>query len=198
MWPDRKVVLPIRLLALVCLLVIADQVSKAVVRTILPPGGSIPLIDGVLRITFVPNFTGFSWWVPPLPAWVRVAFQVVLCFIVLAAFPVYLFYTHTRRHSIWADIGFVGVVASVSGHLLDDFLMPFTTDFIQVFDSPGANLADIYSYVAISALVVETICAFRGRRPQWKGFRHLLALEVRIWKEFVEFFLKYLGLPGWR
>jgi lipoprotein signal peptidase len=183
MWPDRKVVLPIRLLALVCLLVIADQISKAVVRTILPPGGSIPLIDGLLRITFVPNFA-------PLPAWVRVAFQVVLCFIVLAALPVYLFYTHTRRHSIWADIGFVGVVASVSGHLLDDFLMPFITDFIQVFNSPGANLADIYSYVGISALVVETICVFRGRRPQWKGFRHLWALEVRIWKEFVEFFLK--------
>jgi lipoprotein signal peptidase len=113
MRPDRKGVLPIRLFALVCLLVIADQISKAVVRAILPPGSSIPLIDDVLRITFVPNFAGFSWWVPPLPAWVRVAFQVVLCFIVLAAFPVYIFYTHTRHHSIWADIGFVGVVASV-------------------------------------------------------------------------------------
>jgi hypothetical protein len=64
MRPDRKGVLPIRLFALVCLLVIADQISKAVVRAILPRG-----------------------------------------------------------------VGFVGVVASVSGHLLDDFLMPFTTDF---------------------------------------------------------------------
>ena len=181
----------IRLFALVCLLVIADQISKAVVRAILPPSGSIALIDDVLRITFVPNFAGFSWWVPPLRAWVRVTFQVVLCFIVLAAFPVYLFYTHTRRHSIWTDIGFVGVVASVLGHLLDDFFMPFTTDFIQVFRSPSANLADIYSYVGITALVVEAICAFRERRPKWKGFRHLLAGEVRIWKEFVEFFLKW-------
>jgi hypothetical protein len=68
--------------------------------------------------------------------------------------------------------------------------MPFTTDFIQVFHSPGANLADIYSYVGISALVVEMIWAFRGRRPKWKGFRRLLAVEVRLWKEFVEFFLK--------
>jgi hypothetical protein len=34
MQPDRKGVLSIRLFALLCLLVIADQISKAVVRTL--------------------------------------------------------------------------------------------------------------------------------------------------------------------
>ncbi len=185
---ERKGIWPVDLLAIICLLVVADQVSKAMVRANLPPGGSINLVGDVLRITFVQNLTGFSWWVPPLPAWARVAFQVVLCFIVLAAFPVYVFYTHTRRHSMWVDVGFVGVVASGLGHLVDDFCVPFTTDFIQVFHSPSANFADIYSYIGMGALAVEAILMFRIKRPKWKGFRHLLMVRRQMWKEFIEFF----------
>ena len=185
---NRRGVWPIHLLAVICLLVIADQVSKAVVRANMSPGDNIALVNNVLRITFVQNFTGFSWWVPPLPAWAKMAFRGLLFCIVLAAFPVHMFYTHTRRRSIWADIGFIGLVASGLGHLLDDFFVPFATDFIQVFDSPSANLADIYSYIAISALAAETVWVFRVRRPKWKGFRYLLSVEVQIWKEFIEFF----------
>jgi lipoprotein signal peptidase len=152
------------LMVLVCLLVVVDQVTKAIVRETLTPGGSIPLIGDVVRITFVQNFEGFSWWVPTLPPWVELAFRVVLIFIVLAAFPVYVFYTQTRRQSIWADVAVVGITASVLGHLTDDLFVPYATDFFQVFHSPSANLADVYSYVGIGALAVEMALTFRVRR----------------------------------
>ncbi|MBU0511619.1 MAG: signal peptidase II, partial [Chloroflexi bacterium] len=125
-----------QLIAIVCLLVIVDQVTKAIVREALPPGGSIPLIGDVLRITFFQNFKGFSWWVPTLPSWVKSVFQAVLAFMVLIAFPIHIFYTYTRRQSIWADIAVVGITASGCGHLMDDLFASYTTDFIQVFHSP--------------------------------------------------------------
>lgn len=190
MQPRRKRHKPYRLVALAFLLVTTDQVVKAIVRTTLTPGESVPLLDDVLRVTFVPNFRGFSWWVPPFPTWANLVFQILLILVVLAAFPVYLFHTHTRRQSIWADIAVVGISASGLGHLMDGVFVPYTTDFIQVFNSPCANLADVCSYVGIGALVVETLSVFRIRKPKWRGFHHLLAVEVRIWKDFFEFIRK--------
>lgn len=187
---ERKGLWPTHLVAIICLLVIADQVIKAVIRINLPPGSNFALIDDVLRFNFVQNYTGFSWWVPPLPAWAKVTFQLLLFFIVLAGFPVYVFYTSKRRRSIWANISFVGVIAACLGHLLDDFFAPFTTDFIQIFHSPSANFADIYAYLGISALTIETIVVFRIRKPKWKGFRHLLNAKGQIRKEFMDFFRK--------
>ena len=182
-----------QLIAIVCLLVIVDQVTKAIVRKALTPGGSVPLIGDVLRITFFQNFKGFSWWVPALPSWVKSVFRVALIFMVVLAFPVYIFYTHTRRQSVWADIAVVGIAASGCGHLMDDLFAPYTTDFIQVFHSPSANLADVYSYVGIGALAVEMLLVFRIRKPKWKGFRHLLAAAVRTRNEFLEFIIRGIG-----
>jgi signal peptidase II len=179
-----------QLIALVCLLVIVDQVTKTIVRKALTPGDSIPLIGDVLRITFVQNSRGFSWWVPALPSWVKSAFRVVLICIVLLAFPVHTFYTQTRRQSIWADIAVVGITASAWGHLMDDLFVPYTTDFIQVFHSPSANLADAYSYVGIGALAVEMILVVRVRKRKGEAFRHLLADAARARKEFLEFIIR--------
>lgn len=175
------------LIGIACLLVAVDQLSKAAVRGALAPGESIPLIDDVLRITFFQNFKGFSWWVPALPLWTKSVLRVLLLFILLAAFPVYLFYTQTRRQSIWVDMAVVGLSASACGHLLDDVLVGYTTDFIQVFHLPSANLADIYSYFGLGALLVETVLVLRAGKPRWKGIRHLMVALVQVRKEFFEF-----------
>lgn len=154
------------LIGIACLLVVMDQASKAIVRTAMIPGSSVPLIDGILRITFVQNFRGFSWWVPTLPAWTKPVFQALLIFIVVAAFPVHAFYSRTRRQSIWTDVAAVGLAASAGGHLVDGFFVPYATDFIQVFHSPSANFADLYSYVGIGALTLEMISTSKLRKPK--------------------------------
>jgi lipoprotein signal peptidase len=183
----------LQLMTIVCLLVIADQVSKAMVREVLAPGDSVPFIDRVLQITFVQNYRGFSWWVPTPPLWVEWAFRVVLIAIVLVAFPVHTVYTQTRRPSIWADLAVVGITASSCGHLLDDLFAAYTIDFIQVFHSPSANLADVYSYIGIGGLAVETVLMLRIRQPKWRGFRHLWAAAVRTRNEFLQYVKRAIG-----
>ncbi len=175
------------LIAMVCLLVAVDQLSKAAVRGALAPGESIPLVDDLLRVTLLQKFKGFSWWAPAMPWWAEWVLRVLLLFILLAAFPVYIFYTQTRRQSIWADTAVVGLPASACGHLLDDVLVGYATDFIQVSHLPSANLADIYSYVGVGALVVESALMLRAGKPRWKGIRHLMVAMGQVRKEFFDF-----------
>jgi hypothetical protein len=69
--------------------------------------------------------------------------------------------------------------------LMDPLFAPYTTDFIQVFHSPSAKLADVYAYIGIGALAVEMSLLLRLKRPRWRGLRHLLAAAVRTRKEFL-------------
>jgi len=177
----------LQLVALVVLLVFLDQLSKAVIRTTLAPGESIPIIDGFLSITFVQNFKGFSWWVPALPSWTTAAFLVVRVVILLLAFPFYSFYTHIHRRSVWARLACIAITAGILGNMLDDLFVPYTTDFIQFFNWPSPNFADIYAYVGIVAVAVEFSWFVRTTRPRWRGFRHYLLFEKRAWKAFFDY-----------
>jgi signal peptidase II len=183
---NRKRVIKL-LLGIICPLVIMDAITKAVVRGSLIPGESIPVIGDILRITFVQNYTGFSWWVPALPLWAKIVFHVLMVSLALVAFPFYLFYTQTRRQNLWTDLAFVTIVAAILGHLFGDLLQPYTTDFIQIFHLPSANLSDIYAYAGIVALLVEMYLVYRLRKPHRKGLRSSLEDAVATRKEFIRF-----------
>ena len=182
----KKVNLLFRLL-LVSFIVAADYVAKALVRASMYPGESIPLIGDILRVTYVQNYSGFSWFVPPLPAWANYAFQFFLIFLALAAFPIYLFYISARRHSIWTDVAFICLVASFLGHSVNDILLTFTVDFLQVFHSPKANFADLYAYIGIVALLIETVQVYSIQKPRWKGARQFIINRANTRKEFLDF-----------
>lgn len=169
------------------LLVLVDQGTKAIVRAFLYPGSRLPLIDGFLYVTLVQNYRGFSWFVPTLPLWVHLAFFILRVVIVMMAFPVYRFYSQTVPESRWAGVAVFGVSAGVLGNLTDGLFLPYTTDFLQVFGSPSANFADLYAYIGVAALGVETIAWFHLCKPKWRGFRHFLAERTRIWKAFFKF-----------
>ena len=172
----------------IAILVFLDWISKTIVRASLVPGGSIFVLGNALKITYVQNYRGVSWWVPELPVWSSFLLQGLFLFVVLTAYPVYLFYANQRRHTIWVDIAFVGVVASCTGHLLNDLLFPYTVDFIQVYHSPSANFADIYSYVGIIALVIETVQVYRSREQVWKGFRQWAEERKALRNEIIEYY----------
>jgi signal peptidase II len=177
----------LEMVALVVLLVLLDQMSKAIIRTTLAPGESVRIIDGFVRITFVQNFRGLSWWVPALPSWITTAFFVTRVVILLLAFPFYSFYTQIHRRSAWAAIACVAIAAGVLGNLLDDLFLPYTTDFIQFFNWPSPNVADIYAFAGIVALMVECFWFLRTTKPRWRGFRHYVSFEKRAWKAFFEY-----------
>lgn len=175
------------------LLVLADQGTKAAVRAFLSPGMRLPLIDGLVYLTYVQNYSGFSWFVPDLPGWVHPAFFILRLVILGLIFPVYAFYTQKVRRSKLAWIALGGISAGILGNLIDDLFFPFTTDFLQVLRSPSANLADLYAYTGVAAMAIETMAWIRVRKPRWRGGRHFLAARRRVWGEFWTFLVKSLA-----
>jgi lipoprotein signal peptidase len=178
----------------IILLVIVDALTKAAVRACLSPGDHIDLIGPLLRLHYVRNVAGFSWWVPPMPGWAEPVFQVMLGLILLASIPCYRFYTQIRRASRWADLALVGVAAGLSGHLLEGLFLPFTTDFLQVLDSPSANPADLYSFVGIAAILIEMISYRQARPRSRRGMRAFLRAAWSVHTEFLDFIAG--GLKG--
>lgn len=176
-----------------CLLVAADQVSKAIVRATLSPGSRLSLLDNVLYITFVPNYRGFSWFVPALPQWARPLFLFVRFSILILIFPVYEFYVQTGRKSQWAQAASISISAGTLGNLLDDLFLPYTTDFIQVFQSSSGNLADLYSYVGVGALLLEIVLQWQRSRPKWQGLRHHWRRAVQVRRAFFTFLWRCLS-----
>jgi lipoprotein signal peptidase len=101
------------------------------------------------------------------------------------AFPVYDFYSRSRPSTRWAWLALVALSASIAGNLLDDLFVPYTTDFIQVFDSPSANFADLFSYVGLGALAIEIVLYWRTTRPKWLGWRYHIAQKAQIIRAFL-------------
>ena len=188
---ERKDLL--RWAGLTCLLVALDQVSKLIVRSTLAPGSSIPLLGDILSVTFIPNYRGFSWFVPVLPEWVEPPFLLLRLLIFVMAFPVYEFYKRSGRATGWAWVALIGISGGTLGNILDDLFMPYTTDFIQVFHSPSANLADLWSFVGVLALLVEVTLRWRRTRPRLQGFRYSWMKATQARREFFGFLLHYLG-----
>jgi len=155
------------------------------------PGSRLPFVDNILFITFVPNYRGFSWFVPELPDGFRLLFLVLRLTILTMAFPVYDFYSQSEKAGKWAWIALVAISAGVAGNLLDDVFVTYTTDFIQVFQSPSANLADLFSYTGIGALAIEFSVQWKRKKPHWHGFRHCLAYMVRVRRDFLVFMKGY-------
>jgi lipoprotein signal peptidase len=172
------------------LLVLLDQSTKAAVRAFLIPASSLPLIDGLVCITYIQNFRGLSWFVPDLPKWTHLVFFLLRVIIMALVFPVFRFYTIKVRQSRWTWIALLGVSAGILGNLIDDLFVPFTTDFLQVLHSPSANLADLYSYTGIISIGAEMIVWFRLRKPKWRGLRPFLVARLHLWNEFWAFLLQ--------
>lgn len=183
----------LRWAGLTCLLVAVDQISKLVVRSTLSPGGSLPIVGDILRVTFVPNYRGFSWFVPGLPEWVKAPFLLLRLLIFVMAFPVYEFYRRCGQGSRWAWAALMGISAGTMGNILDDLFFPHTTDFLQVCQSPSANFADLLSFVGVGALLVEVALQWRRMKPRWRGFRYHWTEATQVRRAFFAFLWHYFS-----
>ena len=183
--------IPYLIITTISFLVVLDLFSKLIVRSILTPGDSVSLIGNLLRITYIQNTSGFSWWVPELPFWAKHILQGILVIIVIMAVPVYIFNIQTRKRSIWTDIAFVGIISGCLGHLLGDLGQPFTTDFIQILGSPCSNFSDLYAYTGIFALFVEMMRREKICRKNHDG-RNVIKRMASTRKDFLNFLIDWL------
>ena len=124
--------------------VIADQVTKAIVRAEIKPGERVDLVLGV-DLTHTRN-TGvaFSMLSGGGPLVVLVA---LLALGALIAF----FITHLHRRLVWLPTGLL--IGGAAGNLIDRIRPGAVTDFIKIPHWPAFNVADICVTGGVIALI---------------------------------------------
>lgn len=135
-----------------------DQLVKIIVRLLMLPGQSIPIVAGVLNLTRVNNtgvafslFSRHPEWMLPMTT---------------ALFAMFLFFSlkslsgKTLANHRLETIGFGLVLGGAFGNILDRLLRGRVTDFIDVtcIQYPVFNLADSFICIGVALLI-------------WHGFK---------------------------
>ena len=134
------------LLAAAAVVTGADQWVKALVTRAMPPGSSVPVIDGILSLTHVQNHGvafGLMAGVPPIVT-------------ILAALTLVLLLAYNRGRQLRSRISGAGLALMAGGavgNLTDRIRFGFVVDYVDVHVWPVFNLADA-AIVAGAGLVL--------------------------------------------
>lgn len=123
---------------LIGLLILADQIIKQWAQTVLKAVGSIPLIPGFFRLTYVENY-GAAFGILQGQRWILVGFTAV----VLAA-AAFLLLTGVIRKNI-DRFSISLILAGGIGNLADRIRQGYVVDYLDInelFSYPMFNLAD--------------------------------------------------------
>lgn len=134
---------------LIAVLVIVDQVSKYLVRTNIPLGGSVDFIPGLMDFTYIQN-TGMAFSLFEEHTWLLAALSAVVTVFLLVLLVKRVF-THP-----FGVLPLCLVIAGAIGNLIDRVFLGFVTDMLRTLfmDFPVFNVADICVVVGGIALCV--------------------------------------------
>ena len=124
--------------------VVADQVSKAIVRASLDPFEDVKVIPGVHLVRSENSGVAFSVFSGGGPLVVIVA---IVALGALLAF----FATHLHRRLVWLPTGML--LGGAAGNLIDRATHDGVTDFIKFPHWPAFNVADICITFGVISLV---------------------------------------------
>ena len=133
-----------RLVIVAGLVVLADQITKALILKYLPLHKSIPVIAGLFDITHVLNPGGAFGLMANMSVVVR---TVVFLFISsLAVGLIFYFYIKTPRGYIFLAAGFALIFGGAIGNLIDRVRFGMVVDFLDFYIGnyhwPAFNIAD--------------------------------------------------------
>ncbi len=128
----------------VAAMVLVDQVVKYWAVTALAPMGSIPLIPGILQLTYVEN-RGAAFSLLENQTWLF----VLLAAVVVGAIA-YVFYKNLIQNT-WGKVSLLVVCAGAIGNGIDRIMHQYVVDMIEVLfiRFPVFNIADIYVTVGV-------------------------------------------------
>ena len=125
--------------------VVADQATKAVVRSSIGEFERVTVIPGVLHLVHARNsgvaFSVFSG---------GGAFVVIVAVVAIGAL-VAFFLTHLHRRLVWLPTGML--LGGAAGNLIDRARLGAVTDWIQLPHWPAFNLADICITLGVLLLI---------------------------------------------
>lgn len=130
-------------------ILIADQVTKYLVRAARVPGESSVLIPGVLDLTHVRN-AGAAFGLFPGRQPIFIATSAVVMVVIAA-------YWRRARPTEWPIVAAMGAIsAGAIGNLTDRITLGLVTDFLafSFVDFPVFNIADIGIVVGVGILVL--------------------------------------------
>ena len=133
-----------RLALIAGLVVLADQISKALVAAYLPLNQQIPVVDGFFNLTHIQNPGGaFGFMAGVSAAWRTAIFLVVSS---VAVGLVLYFYIKTPRSYSWLTAAFALIFGGAIGNLIDRFRFGVVIDFLDFYIGqwhwPAFNVAD--------------------------------------------------------
>ena len=140
--------------ALVMMIIILDQVTKAIVKKKFMLGESITIIKGIFSFTYVRNSGAAFGMLASSPDLIRTplffALPVAAC-----AWLMYLIWS-TRKTNFLHCLSYSLILAGAVGNLIDRFSMNYVVDFLDFYwenhHFPAFNVAD--SVITIAAILL--------------------------------------------
>jgi len=142
---------------MVVLTVVADQLTKFVIRSCLDPTQSVPVIPSVLHLTYVQN-TGAAFGL------FRGHPGVFLLLSVIVATWIVLELWRKRPHAWLTEVGLALILGGAIGNVLDRLRFGYVIDFIDVRVWPVFNLADSVITIGVGLLLWRAL-----RQRKWQS-----------------------------
>jgi len=148
-----------RLMAIAGLVILIDQLSKAIILKSLPLHHSIPVIPGFFDITFIFNPGGAFGFLAGQPSILRHVFflgatSMAICFIFI------LYRKIPQTHSLLAT-AFALIMGGAVGNLIDRFRFEKVVDFLDFYLGkhhwPAFNVADSAISVGMAIFVYHLV-----------------------------------------
>ncbi len=148
-----------KMLVMIAAIIIADQITKAVVQQNFSLGESIPVINNLFSFTYVRN-PGAAW---GMAGSAHPYIRMVLLFIlpVLASFwLLYSVWSH-RNKSLNLSVAYALIFSGAVGNLIDRFSMNYVVDFLDFYFNghhfPAFNVADSSITIGACLLIIDII-----------------------------------------
>ena len=140
--------------SVICLVVVSDQITKAIILSSIAEGDNLPLIPGFFNLTLTFNKGAAFGLLADLPDGSR---QVILAITtVVALFVVVYFLVNDYKHDRFAQAALALIVGGAVGNIIDRCRLGVVVDFLDVYYStyhwPAFNVADSCICVGVSIL----------------------------------------------
>lgn len=144
---------------LIATIIIADQVTKAIVQQKFMLGESVPVISNFFHLTYVRNPGAAFGMLAYAPDYIRkplfFALPVLACF-----WLIYLIWS-TRNKNFIHCLSYSLILAGAIGNLIDRFSMNYVVDFFDFFWGPhhfaAFNIADSSISIAAALLILDLL-----------------------------------------
>ena len=133
----------------ISLLVFAiDTFIKTVISTQLSPAISMPLIKGILNLTFVRN-TGVAFGLFPGKRLLLILISIAVCALVI------YFYSRTRKKDFLLRIAFAIILGGSLCNLFDRIFYGYVIDYVDFRVFPVFNLSDVAINLGVFLIILD-------------------------------------------